>query len=368
MTKICSKCQFEKDESVFRFKNKALNKRHGVCQECHSQHAKEYYSRDPEYHRQRARNWAANNIEHKRQRNTKYMQEYRQKHGERAALAIRNHYKNNSEDYKTRAKLRRDKEFGWVDSEFLEKVRTQFDNKCFKCQNGENLQFDHHTPLCDGGQLVPGNVTLLCGKCNNTKKHCQLYTDNETITLSKFHQEQISWFKPTDFAIEIGSNNDMLKHMHYLQTLAPTKHSFILTYKTRTVGVCTFGKPSRQNIKADLELSRFFVMDGTPKNTESYFLGGALRLLHKSGFRGTIISFADTTEGHQGTIYKASNWKFDGYTSKNYHYEKDGTRIHKRQVWDRAKKNNQKESEQALLEGLTKVEELPKSRWTYKII
>lgn len=58
-----------------------------------------------------------------------------------------------------------------------------------------------------------------------------------------------------------------------------------------------------------IELRRLCCVDDTPKNTESYFIGRALRLLRKDWGRGTVVSYADKEYGHQGTIYRASNFK-----------------------------------------------------------
>jgi hypothetical protein len=79
---------------------------------------------------------------------------------------------------------------------------------------------------------------------------------------------------------------------------------------------------------------------------------------------GGVVSFADTTEGHTGVIYKATNFSAVGVTANNYHYVSEaGTRLHKKQVWARAKQKEVTEAEQAASEGLKRVEELPKIRY-----
>jgi len=69
-----------------------------------------------------------------------------------------------------------------------------------------------------------------------------------------------------------------------------------------------------------LDLSRMYMPDAYPKNTESRVIGVALRLLrrdwptlHKQQPRA-IITFADTEFSHQGTIYKATGFTYLGYT------------------------------------------------------
>lgn len=58
-----------------------------------------------------------------------------------------------------------------------------------------------------------------------------------------------------------------------------------------------------------IELRRLCCIDETPKNTESFFIGYTLRWLKKNTNISTVVSYADAEYGHNGTIYKASNWK-----------------------------------------------------------
>jgi|GEM_PF-6699283 len=45
-----------------------------------------------------------------------------------------------------------------------------FDNKCAACgKTSSQLVLDHHIPQYLGGRLVPGNISLLCSKCNSDK-------------------------------------------------------------------------------------------------------------------------------------------------------------------------------------------------------
>jgi hypothetical protein len=77
-----------------------------------------------------------------------------------------------------------------------------------------------------------------------------------------------------------------------------------------------------------------------------------------------LISFADTTQGHEGTIYKAGNWTFDGFTGKSHHYlDKAGTIIHKKTVYDLAKKTGMTEKQYVMSNGLIKVPHKKKKRF-----
>lgn len=77
-----------------------------------------------------------------------------------------------------------------------------------------------------------------------------------------------------------------------------------------------------------IELRRLCCIDDTPKNTESYFIGKALRLLKRDWRKGIVVSYADKEYGHSGVIYKASNFKMVGeikgakvimWNGKRYH-------------------------------------------------
>ena len=81
------------------------------------------------------------------------------------------------------------------------------------------------------------------------------------------------------------------------------------------------------NPESCIELRRLCCIDGTPKNAESYLIGRSLRLLKKE-FKGVVVSYADMEYGHEGTIYKASNFKCLGkkagakvivHNGKQYH-------------------------------------------------
>lgn len=77
-----------------------------------------------------------------------------------------------------------------------------------------------------------------------------------------------------------------------------------------------------------IELRRLCCIDATPKNTESYFIGGMLRWLKKNTDIKIVVSYADAEHGHEGIIYKASNFEYLDfrkgskviiYNGKQYH-------------------------------------------------
>lgn len=85
------------------------------------------------------------------------------------------------------------------------------------------------------------------------------------------------------------------------------------------LGVIVFALPPRETSKRyggeTWELARLWVMDAVPKNAETYFIGQAIRHIrrHHKSVRA-LVSYADPSAGHTGTIYKAANWQADGRT------------------------------------------------------
>lgn len=77
-----------------------------------------------------------------------------------------------------------------------------------------------------------------------------------------------------------------------------------------------------------LELKRLVCIDETPKNTESYFIGWTLRWLQRNTDLEMIISYADKTFGHEGVVYKATNFEYKGETSAGRVIMWNGRRYH----------------------------------------
>lgn len=78
------------------------------------------------------------------------------------------------------------------------------------------------------------------------------------------------------------------------------------------------------------ELRRLCCIDETPKNTESYFIGKMLKWLKKNTELKVVASYADAEYGHEGIIYKASNFEYLG--------KKPGARV----IWWNDKKYHDK--------------------------
>jgi hypothetical protein len=109
------------------------------------------------------------------------------------------------------------------------------------------------------------------------------------------------------------------------------------------VGVCAFATPCSENVRSSIfgpeeksrvtELHRLHTQDYLPKNTTSWFVSRSVKGLmdYRPDIRA-IISFADSTEGHIGTIYKALNFEYKGTSSPAWFYrDEKGSLRHPRQ-------------------------------------
>ena len=113
----------------------------------------------------------------------------------------------------------------------------------------------------------------------------------------------------------------------------------------KLIGVAVYGYPvGRQVVKSIapslknsdvLELTRLWLEDEAPKNSESYFLGQTFKWLRENTDVKVLISYSDPMHGHTGVIYQATNWLYQGNNTmlvKGYMYCIKGEWLHPRTV------------------------------------
>jgi hypothetical protein len=131
--------------------------------------------------------------------------------------------------------------------------------------------------------------------------------------------------------IEYNTAIDFLIEHHYLHRKAPVSVAFGAYYNGSLIGACTIGKPASHTLingvcgkerGSDVfELNRMCMLDCAPKNSESRFIGWIVRQLDKNTI---LVSYADTAQGHDGIIYKATNWIYTGTSIPFKDYTFDG--------------------------------------------
>lgn len=118
--------------------------------------------------------------------------------------------------------------------------------------------------------------------------------------------------------IEAKETRDLILNVHYAHRMPSISHAFGLFLDGELEGVCTFGQPASPRIcdgiagkrwaKIVVELNRL-VLKNNRKNEASRLVGAALKLLPKPLI---VMSYADTAQGHLGTVYQATNWRYYG--------------------------------------------------------
>lgn len=87
-------------------------------------------------------------------------------------------------------------------------------------------------------------------------------------------------------------------------------------------------------------LARLWLSDECPKNSESRVLGFVLRHLRRQSRWKLLLSYADPTAGHVGTIYQATGWLYLGQGAQSSYLDLgDGMLQHPRSVYERLGSN-----------------------------
>tara|TARA_B000000557_G_scaffold261973_1_gene261915 strand:- start:133 stop:774 length:642 start_codon:yes stop_codon:yes gene_type:complete len=177
------------------------------------------------------------------------------------------------------------------------------------------------------------------------------YLESTLFEELDYRQESVRNFEVEPVTIQFVRK--FVENWHYSSNVNGLRISnvFGLFYNNNLIGSIIYGALGMANTwkgygekeEDVVELKRLCCIDNTPKNTESYFIGNTLRWLKKNTPYKTVVSYADPFYGHEGTIYKASNFKHCGMTSKgrvieygdkiyhekcirNYYIDKDGNK------------------------------------------
>lgn len=92
-----------------------------------------------------------------------------------------------------------------------------------------------------------------------------------------------------------------------------------MSVKGVPVGTVVFSAPPREVNKryggVTWELARLYLLDEVPRNAETWLLGRSARYVKANHPEVKfLLSYADPSVGHAGTIYRAANWRADGKT------------------------------------------------------
>ena len=130
---------------------------------------------------------------------------------------------------------------------------------------------------------------------------------------------------------------DIIEKNHYSGRLSSCRHPLGIFYKTdnqheffdeteeKLIGVIAYGFPVGRRVlgsifsediletKNILELTRLFVHDGYGKNIESHVISLSFKWLkiYAPNVK-VLVSYADPEQQHDGAIYQATNWIYQG--------------------------------------------------------
>jgi hypothetical protein len=154
--------------------------------------------------------------------------------------------------------------------------------------------------------------------------------------------DQAENLSAADYRIEriaTGLAQEVIVAEHYLHRKAPCEHAYgLYSPDSKLCGVVMYGTPSSAPLRSGIagpehalnviELTRLWVHDDVPRNGESFLIGNTVRLNTKE----IVVSFADTSQGHSGTVYQATNWLYTGLSAKRTDWVVEGIDKHG-QTW-----------------------------------
>jgi hypothetical protein len=118
--------------------------------------------------------------------------------------------------------------------------------------------------------------------------------------------------------IQNYETNTWILNKHYAKRMPVISYAFGLYDEGNLVGICTFGSPPSPSLCTGvcgeehkdkvLELNRL-ILDTEKPNSASILVSHSLKMLPKPSI---VVSYADTTQGHVGYIYQATNFLYTG--------------------------------------------------------
>ena len=152
--------------------------------------------------------------------------------------------------------------------------------------------------------------------------------------------------KVSDFTIEAVSRKVIQSFVHKWHYSHDTNgvqqtQCFALFDDMKMIGAMIYALPSMKSTAAKYnpdnpdrcwELRRLCCIDDTPTNTESYFISQTLKWLRQNTDVEVVISYADLEQGHEGIIYKASNFHYLGQSDGGSILMVDGKKYHARSM------------------------------------
>ena len=150
--------------------------------------------------------------------------------------------------------------------------------------------------------------------------------------------------------IKSSDTYNWLLKKHYAKRIPNITDSFGLFDKSNLIGIITYGIPPSRPLctgvcgeeHADkvIELNRLCLQDNF-KNQSSILISKSLRMLSKPKI---VVSYADTSQGHVGYVYQATNFLYTGLSAKRTEWRIIGSNLHSKTICEQStleeRKNN----------------------------
>jgi hypothetical protein len=125
--------------------------------------------------------------------------------------------------------------------------------------------------------------------------------------------------------LKLDNAKDFISEHHYAKgagDLATACYGLYFHSDPHTLhGVAVWNPPAygaaikaNQDHRGVISLTRFCLVEDRPENAGSFLISGSIGKLNKRYH--TLLTYADTALNHNGGLYRASNWSYDGLTNK----------------------------------------------------
>ena len=151
------------------------------------------------------------------------------------------------------------------------------------------------------------------------------------INNSNLATEDFNLFKetgqihPSSYNIQVVQRKDVksiIRYEHYLGNIPRCKLMLVARQRNIIVGIATFGTGTNKYIKPDTwELTRLCVPFYVLQPFSCDFLSECCQYIrHNHPYVKNLISFADSSVGHNGGVYRMAQWSKAGKTALSYAY------------------------------------------------
>jgi hypothetical protein len=164
---------------------------------------------------------------------------------------------------------------------------------------------------------------VICAACVTGNIASSYETEGDSTPTAALHALLV---KPIPFVVA----KSLLVREHYLHSFpGGTTLSFGVFLNKRLLGAVTLGAgpflayrlAEGATPKDCLTLTRLWMSDELPSNSESKVIGVIIKSLGKATDLKFLVSYSDPAAGHVGTIYQATNWIYTGLSAPTPRYD-----------------------------------------------